>query len=314
MYYVYVHIFPNGKAYVGITRQTPEERWSNGDGYKAQPVYKYIKKYGWDNIEHIILESGLNEVEAAEKETYYINKYDSYKNGYNYTMGGDMGSELVAEFEYNGKIYNSKELASLSKVKGLTYHDITTRVNHHKWSIEEALTKPKAPRGKKFLYNGNLYTAKELASMSNVKGITPEHILSRMVSGFTVERAMTQPLNVKKQPRGIGTTFIEHDGKKYNSYDLELMSNVDGLSGHTILNRIRRGWTFEDAISKPTKKTNQLFEYNGKMYTSKELAAMSPYDNISHHDITDRINSNHWSVYDAIYKPKRKFKSTRNQD
>lgn len=33
-YTVYIHNFPNGKSYVGITGQLPEKRWKNGWGYK----------------------------------------------------------------------------------------------------------------------------------------------------------------------------------------------------------------------------------------------------------------------------------------
>ena len=33
-YTVYCHIFPNGKRYVGITKQKPEYRWDNGNGYR----------------------------------------------------------------------------------------------------------------------------------------------------------------------------------------------------------------------------------------------------------------------------------------
>lgn len=52
-YIVYIHIFPNGKRYVGLTTQDVDSRWRNGEGYKHQFVYKPIKKYGWNNIKHI---------------------------------------------------------------------------------------------------------------------------------------------------------------------------------------------------------------------------------------------------------------------
>lgn len=43
-YIVYCHIFPNGKRYVGITSQKPNERWRNGRGYKgSNAVYNAIK-------------------------------------------------------------------------------------------------------------------------------------------------------------------------------------------------------------------------------------------------------------------------------
>lgn len=94
-YYVYLHKFPNGKYYVGITRQEPKKRWANGLGYPEdcqELMFRAIKKYGWENIEHQILHSGLTEIEAKELEIYYITEiYHSNEraHGYNRTKGGD---------------------------------------------------------------------------------------------------------------------------------------------------------------------------------------------------------------------------------
>lgn len=50
-----------------------------------------IKKYGWNNFEHYILESNLTLEEANEKERYYISYYNSSNNLYRYnlTLGGE---------------------------------------------------------------------------------------------------------------------------------------------------------------------------------------------------------------------------------
>ena len=43
---VYCHTFPNGKRYIGITKQKPEDRWLDGMGYSAQPkVFAAIVKF-----------------------------------------------------------------------------------------------------------------------------------------------------------------------------------------------------------------------------------------------------------------------------
>ena len=87
-----MHTFPNNKVYIGITKFKPKYRWNNGEGYSRQPyVYKAILKYGWDNIKHDILETNLSELEAKNKEQYYIKLYKSNDKrfGYNLTAGGD---------------------------------------------------------------------------------------------------------------------------------------------------------------------------------------------------------------------------------
>lgn len=96
-YCVYMHTnLVNGKKYVGLTGRNVKERWlSNGDGYKVQPFYKAIKKYGWENFSHEILASGLSKDEACELEKYYIKKYQTTKReyGYNMSTGGECSVE-----------------------------------------------------------------------------------------------------------------------------------------------------------------------------------------------------------------------------
>lgn len=89
-YCIYIHKNKiNNKVYVGQTCQKPESRWKLGEGYKNSPkFYNAIKKYGWNQFDHFILETGLTLEQANEKEYYYIKLYNSYKNGYNMTLGG----------------------------------------------------------------------------------------------------------------------------------------------------------------------------------------------------------------------------------
>ena len=141
-YSVYLHIFPNGKVYVGITKFKPEYRWNNGNGYKRQPyVYKAILKYGWVNIKHEILEANLSESEAKNKEKFYIKAYKSNdkRYGYNLTSGGELpstGVKRVVSIETRIKISNSQKGRKRSKEsieksvngrKGYKHNDVTKR-------------------------------------------------------------------------------------------------------------------------------------------------------------------------------------------
>ena len=87
---VYKHTSPNGKVYIGITSQKPNRRFRDGKGYyNNKHFYNAIKKYGWDNFSHEVLFDNLTEEEAKLMEQFYIALYDSFKNGYNRTLGGE---------------------------------------------------------------------------------------------------------------------------------------------------------------------------------------------------------------------------------
>ncbi len=111
LYLVYMHTTPNGKKYIGITQQNTTRRWQNGHGYDTQTLFhRAIKKYGWENIKHEILEENLSEREAWEREKYYIQLYKTTnpKYGYNIHSGGTSGKLLVKPvYQYhNGKLVN----------------------------------------------------------------------------------------------------------------------------------------------------------------------------------------------------------------
>lgn len=92
LFSVYKHTFPNGKVYIGITSQNVHRRWRDGSGYKGQFVYNAIVKYGWDNINHEVLLSGLSQAEAEKAEIHFVEAFrsDSRKYGYNVQHGGDV--------------------------------------------------------------------------------------------------------------------------------------------------------------------------------------------------------------------------------
>lgn len=90
-FYIYCHTAPNGKRYVGQTRLKPEKRWNNGHGYDTQQHFKRaIDKYGWDNINHVVLCSVSSKEFADFLERWFIAKWNTTNpdNGYNHAKGG----------------------------------------------------------------------------------------------------------------------------------------------------------------------------------------------------------------------------------
>lgn len=113
-YVVYVHVNKiNDKKYVGLTKhgEDPNKRWRNGTHYEGTYFGRAVNKYGWNNFEHIILESNLSLEQANQKEKYYIKLYNSNNCdfGYNSTSGGD------AEFTFTEDTL--KKLSVISKAR-----------------------------------------------------------------------------------------------------------------------------------------------------------------------------------------------------
>lgn len=98
----------NGKVYIGqsvdIERRFMEYR---NRLYRCNSVvFNAFRKYGFDNFSFEILDlCEKNDLDRLEK--YYIEKYDSYGNGYNMTKGGK---------GYSGKL-STKHKENISKSK-----------------------------------------------------------------------------------------------------------------------------------------------------------------------------------------------------
>lgn len=94
-YTLYMHECPNGKLYFGITSQKVEARWSKGRGYINNDHFnRAINKYGWENIEHIVLAQNLTKEEACHYEEVLIAYFDTTNKdrGYNKSKGGETNS------------------------------------------------------------------------------------------------------------------------------------------------------------------------------------------------------------------------------
>jgi group I intron endonuclease len=89
---LYLHITPSGKKYFGITGLKAKKRWNSGYGYKNnRHFWRAIEKYGWNNIQHIILADDLTKDNACLFEQIFIALYDTtnHNNGYNNSTGGE---------------------------------------------------------------------------------------------------------------------------------------------------------------------------------------------------------------------------------
>lgn len=118
LFTVYMHIFPNNKKYIGITKRKPRERWRYGHGYRNQQlIWNAIKKYGWDNIKHKIIKAQLTLAEANKLEQELINKYKTTDvlYGYNIREGG----KVAAGWHHSEKTKQLLRKKNKGKNKGI---------------------------------------------------------------------------------------------------------------------------------------------------------------------------------------------------
>lgn len=86
----------NSKVYIGKTLRTIEQRWREhiSDAYCERNrsfkthFHSAIRKYGKEHFNIQILEE-VDKDFLSEREQFWINKYNSYEEGYNSTIGGE---------------------------------------------------------------------------------------------------------------------------------------------------------------------------------------------------------------------------------
>lgn len=78
----------NGKKYIGITTRTINKRFE--EHKKANSYIGYaIRKYGVNNFSISELDIAETHEELCQLEVFYIEKFKTFENGYNLTIGGD---------------------------------------------------------------------------------------------------------------------------------------------------------------------------------------------------------------------------------
>ena len=84
------------------------KHFQDRNGYYNEHLFRAINKYGFDSFEvDEVHDVASSKEELNKKEKYYIEKYDSFKHGYNNTYGGD-------SFPKGKNCKNSKPVCQIS--------------------------------------------------------------------------------------------------------------------------------------------------------------------------------------------------------
>ena len=113
---IYKLTSPSGKSYIGQTTNLKNRKrcfYNPNRCYSGHKLDNAVKKYGIENFKYEIViqivESDKFKLREKldELEIYYIEKYDSYNNGYNMTLGGS-GSKGCFQTEESRKKISDK--------------------------------------------------------------------------------------------------------------------------------------------------------------------------------------------------------------
>ena len=253
-YTVYMHISPSGKRYIGITSMEPEKRWNNGTGYPNNKHFtNAIKKYGWDNFEHIIIATDLSEEQAKEMEIELIREWDSTNpsKGYNITKGGEGANGLTHSEETKRKLSEAN--------KG------ENNPNYGKHLSEET----KRKLSKVFSGKNNPMYGKTSAMKGKHHSKETKRKISETNKGENSWENMTEEARVKRKEKmskamsGENNPMYEKKGK-----DSPRATSVICITTNKIFNTIKEGAGYygidTSSISKVCKgKRKSCGKYNG---------------------------------------------------
>lgn len=199
-YSVYKHETPNGKIYIGITCQNPTKRWGNGCNYRNQKyLYAAIKKYGWENIKHEVLYTGLSKEDAEQKEIELIAFYKSNdrKFGYNIDNGGkskgrcsEETKRKLSEIQKGKKpspymLQRAIEANTGTKLSPETRKKISEKVRKS-WTIERRKAFGDKHRGSKCLFFGKKFSEAEIKHLQEINR-GANSVLSKRVGQFDLD-------------------------------------------------------------------------------------------------------------------------------
>lgn len=128
---IYKLTSPSGKSYIGQTidqKRRKSNFYNTNCYYSGHRLDNAIKKYGvnaftYEIIIQVIEDSReLLRAKLDELEKYYIEKFDSYKNGYNMTLGGS-GTRGCFQTDESRRKLSVKAIGRPSPTKGKPLSD-----------------------------------------------------------------------------------------------------------------------------------------------------------------------------------------------
>lgn len=148
----------NGKEYVGISKFGVDRRWRThvkNATVENTPFHKAILKYGPRAFSVRVIEHCSTDNELKALEVFWIEKLDTYRHGYNATLGGDGG---------HGYKFSAETVARRAAKIRVILAKPSVRRKQAK-AIKEALQRPEVVLHKKALWQKPEYRRRALTGI-----------------------------------------------------------------------------------------------------------------------------------------------------
>lgn len=231
----------NDKVYIGQTCQSVKERFcqhlkpSTSKQRGSYKIYNAMKKYGRDKFYVETLETGISESEIDQKEIEYIEKFNSFENGYNSTPGGD-GKTIsrIRDIETFRILYYG----------GVDLKDIAKKFNVHVETVKRTAESLGIPK------RNNKITREYLEKYADRK-TNIDMVIEMDVDNYTITRAFRK-YGIK---RGKGCNNKKNKQNQYKlnqdqmelfktmwmkKEDISVMEETFGIKSHTLFDYAKR--------------------------------------------------------------------------
>ena len=231
----------NNKVYIGQTHFTIEHRFKQhiknfNIEHRQQPLYKAFAKYGLDNF----YVEKVEEVECDklnEREMYWIAYYDSFKNGYNATLGGngniyqwtDSQYEEIKSLYLSG--FTSKKIAELFNVSAYTIIGVLKSL---KVKIRNNPMKMNNYEAKELIEQ--YQTGFNLTTLAKRYNTDRETVKRFLISKGVDIRVRSQILNNKELQNKLIDDFL--DGKTYKDLETKYKTDTRTIKRILVINGI----------------------------------------------------------------------------
>jgi predicted GIY-YIG superfamily endonuclease len=269
LYCVYMLTSPSGKNYIGLTndfkRRMEEHKYGHN---KKSLVYKFVNKYGWDNITKVKLHENLTIDEANRLEYFEINCRNTITpNGYNLREGGN---QFAMTQETRDKI--SKALTGYKRSPEFC-EKLRARM------IGNTIMNPEAIQKRLTTMIGYTHTEETRVKMSeshkNRPPVTEQYINDcklrydgRFQTPESIEKSRLARLGVKQSEEHAAKSRVASLGSKRNDEFKQMMS--DKFKGRDLgqdwVNKVKSSLTLRQFnIELP------VFEQNRDMFKDTEF-------------------------------------------